>query len=271
MLEAVLFDYDGTLADTKERQFAWMHHWAAINLKIIRDSETGEVLDTPEMFWPVYNRIINKSGVQGVYDYFGLPCDMNDMNHPVWIAYEAFKLKNPVPLYPGIREAILEMHELGNLRSDTKMKHRVRLGINTTNSWPSIKNELGLSGVLGCFDTHVTAEDLNDFLGYGKQGAINKPSKVSCALSLMKLDARGSLTLHIGDTIADLKASLDVRRPDNPYSGENLITVGVSWGYEGPEALIKGFKTDAGSYHFSHLVQSPSQLPRIMEQYCLKK
>jgi phosphoglycolate phosphatase-like HAD superfamily hydrolase len=271
MLEAALFDYDGTLGDTKPRQFIWFHHWAAMNKKEIRDPTTGEFLDTPEKFFPVYNHLINTRGIQGTYEAFNLPCKINERNHPVWVAYEAFKFANPVPLFPGIKEALAEMHELGNLKRDTRLKHRVRLGINTTNSWPSIFNELTLGGAIGYIDAHVTSEDLDEFQGFGPQGALSKPSKVSCALALMKLDARGSTALHYGDTISDLKSSFDVRRPDNPYCGENLRTVGVCWGYEGREPLAKGFTTEAGSHHFDHLIDQPDQMPQVMAQYCIKE
>jgi len=267
MLQGGLFDYDGTLADTKQRQFYWMHHWAKYNNKDIRDPATGDLLDNPERFFRVYNEIINKKGIQAVYDTWGLPCDMNDMNHLVWKMYEDFKLKNPVKLYNGIKEAITEIFEMGHLRADAEAFRRLRLGINTTNSWPSIQNELKHAGIIYCFDAKVTAEDLNNYLGEGKPGAINKPSKVSVALSLDALGTKGHATFHVGDTLADLKASIDVRQGTKPYLGENLITIGAAWGYEGRTALEKGWKTESGTTHFRHIADSPSELPGIIEQY----
>lgn len=31
MIKGILFDYDGTIAETRERQFAWFKQWARIN------------------------------------------------------------------------------------------------------------------------------------------------------------------------------------------------------------------------------------------------
>ncbi len=268
MLQGGLFDYDGTLADSKQRQFYWMHHWAKINDKEIKDPATGKPLNDLNYFFKIYNELINKKGIQGVYDAFELPCDMNDLNHRVWKEYEHFKVNSPVPLlYPGIKEAVLEIFEMGNLQANPDTFRRLRLGINTTNSWPSIYHELKKANILHCFDAKVTAEDLNRFLGEGKPGAINKPSKISVALSLDALGTEGHATFHIGDTLADLKASIDVRQGTKPYLGENLITIGAAWGYEGRAALKKGCKTESGTVHFRHIANHPSELPGIIRQY----
>jgi phosphoglycolate phosphatase-like HAD superfamily hydrolase len=225
------------------------------------------LLDEFKTFVKGYNNLINTKGVQGMYDALNLPCDMNDLSHPVWIAYNQYKSDHPAQLYPGIKEAIQEIWELGTLTNSQGRNHRVRLAINTTNSWSSIYKELLAAGILHCFDSYITAEVLNRYNGPDAPGTINKPSKISVALCLNILDTDGGATFHVGDTLADLQASIDVMASSKSYKGESLITIGAAWGYEGRESLERGVKTDGGTVHFRHIADTPDELPRIIEDY----
>jgi len=267
MLQGGLFDYDGTIAMTLERQFHWLKYWAGLNgVKRLVHPEIGP-LDKFQAFVKGYNDLINRVGVQGMYDAFNLPCNMNDFNHPVWIAYNQFKADNPARLYPGMKEAVEEVWRLGHLTKNASLNHRMRLAINTSNSWKSIYSELSAAGLVHCFDSFVTAEVLTEYTGTGNSGSINKPSKISVALSLNILDTDGGATFHVGDTLADLKASLDVKSTGKSYKGESLITIGAAWGYEGRESLERGVDTDGGTTHFRHIADSPGDLPKIISQY----
>src|SRR6056297_1287178 len=107
MLQAVLFDYDGVIGKTFERQYNWFKYWAKENNKPF-DFET--VSDFQEFY---NKRIHEEEGVQNVYDSLNLPCDMKDPDHPVWPAYKEFKTKNPSPIYSGMPKAIKNIHETG--------------------------------------------------------------------------------------------------------------------------------------------------------------
>lgn len=258
MLQGLTFDYDGTIGQTSERQLKWLEYWAGINGKKIHFDNIGAFLE-------FYNKhCARKGGVQNVYDELDLPCDMNDKKHPVWPAYTQFKNDNPATLYPGIREAILTVWEMGHLSADYMRNRRLRLAINTTNTWKSIAEELRREGLIQCFDSFVTEEVLREYHGAGNPGSITKPSKVSLALTLGLIDSIGEHTMHIGDTIGDLIASHKVMRL-NPQRPETLITVGAAWGYEGREKLEQGYQLhDGGTIHFNYIINKPEELPGIV-------
>ena len=260
MIQGITFDYDGTIAQTSERQFAWFKHWASVNGKTLK-------LEDFPSFLAFYNKHCSrKGGVQNVYDKLKLPCDMNDRNHPVWGAYTKYKQEHPVPFYPGMRKAILDIWQSGHLRHDSPSNRRVRLAINTTNSWDSIYGELVNEGVIHCIDAYVSNETLRDYHGAGGQNGITKPSKISLAIILGLIDSEGGSTLHVGDTLNDLAASHKVVRL-NPSRPETLITVGVSWGYEGRERLEKGVSIpDGGTIHFNYIIDRPEELLPIVRK-----
>ena len=235
MLQFVLFDYDGTMAPTSERQFDWFKYWwnHDENSEVVKKGDFKRVFpyDNLNSFMVMYNEKLHLSGgVQNVYDFLGLKCDMNDKNHPVWPAYQNFLSENPSRLYPGMKEAVEEIHNTGNLSNNPMRNKRLRIGINTTNTWKSVYKDLKQNDVLKYFDCFVTEEILSFYDGNGNQNSIKKPSKISLALALGLLDSDGNYTIHVGDTLNDLAASQKVIRL-NPLHPETLITVGVSWGY----------------------------------------
>lgn len=260
MLRGVTFDYDGTIGQTLERQFAWLRHWAA------QHDKTLEFADIRE-FAPFYNKHCGKGGVQNVYDALGLPCDMADRTHPVWAAYNAFKAEHQVSLYPGVEQAVRDIWKLGHLTSDPQRNRRLRLAINTTNTWGSIHQELRSARILHCFDCFVTDETLRQYYGSAANGTISKPSTISLALTLGLIDSPGEAVLHIGDTRNDLVASQKIMRL-NPQQPETLLTVGCTWGYEGRKELEKGVEVPGeGTVHFNRLVDEPSQLVGIVRDF----
>jgi phosphoglycolate phosphatase-like HAD superfamily hydrolase len=205
MLDAIIFDYDGTIAPTLKRQYNWFHFWAGKNGKEISFKEFSQE------FMDFYNKhCAIEGGVQNVYDALQLPCDMKDKAHPVWPAYEEFKNLNPVMLYDGMAETIEAVWKMGQLSDDSRRCKRLRLCINTTNTWSSIFRELKSCNVLHYFDCFVTEEVLKEYMGAGNQDAIKKPSKISIALSTGLLGASVGTVLHIGDTVNDLIASQSV-------------------------------------------------------------
>ncbi len=261
MLQALVTDHDGTLAQTGERQFEWFKFWAKMNHKKLDFKDVRE-------FFPFYNEQCNLAGgVQNVYDFLNLPCDMNDREHPVWPAYEQFKKITPAPLYEGIKESIEEIWKLGHLSSDYKRNKRLRLGINTTNTWKSVYSDLSKGGIIHCFDSFITEEVLRSYHGAENPNSIKKPSKISLALALGLIDSEGQYTIHVGDTLNDLAASQKVMRL-NPSHPETLITVGVGWGYEGKEKLEEGLEIPGeGNIYFNHIIEKPSELVNIVKKY----
>jgi len=259
MLEAVTFDFDGTIAPTSERQFKWFQHWAKENNRSFPFKDIDE-------FLVFYNHHCGKEGgVQNVYDALNLPCNMKDRIHPVWPAFEDFNQNNPAGLYPGMKETVEEIWKIGSLNTDPLKNKRLRLGINSTNSWGSMYNDLEQGGILQYFDCFITYEILNKFQGNGDAEALTKPAKVSLALMLDRLGSEGSLTLHVGDTLNDLRSSQKIMRL-NPLKPETLITVGACYGYEGREKLELGAETPEGIVHFDYYIDRPQELIGIVKR-----
>ena len=77
MLQAVLFDYDGTLAPTNERQFNWFEYWWN-HPENVRNA-LGKKFPYADLgtFMKMYNSQCHREGgVQNVYDFLGLSCDV---------------------------------------------------------------------------------------------------------------------------------------------------------------------------------------------------
>jgi len=260
MLQGITLDYDGTIARTSERQYQWFIYWSDENGVDFPFSDVEE-------FMKFYNeRCSSPIGVQKVYDELKLPCDMNDKNHPVWKAYTEYKERNPASFYPGMKEVILELHDIGNLSENYQRNRRLRLAINTTNSWESIYPELKKEGVLGCFDSFVTEEVLRDYHGAMGGNGITKPSKIPLALNLGLIGSNGESVIHVGDTLNDLAASHKVIRL-NPSRPETLLTVGAAWGYEGREKLESGVRlTNDATLHFNYIIDKPEELVSIVRK-----
>jgi phosphoglycolate phosphatase-like HAD superfamily hydrolase len=263
MLQGITFDYDGTIGQTFERQFGWFKYWAKLNSKSLPFKNVRDFLG-------FYNEhCAKKGGVQNVYDSLSLPCDMNDKQHPVWQAYLNFKKDNNVSLYPGMRQVIEEVWQRGHLSNNSRRTRRLRMAINTTNTWDSVYRDLQREGVLHCFDSFVTSEVLSDYHGAEGGNHLTKPSKISLAMVLGLIDSEGEFTIHIGDTLNDLVASHKVIRL-NPSRPETLITVGASWGYEGRAKLEQGVKLNdksGATVHFNYIIDRPEEFTPLVEKY----
>ncbi len=143
---------------------------------------------------------------------------------------------------------------------------RLRLAINTSNSWTSVYKDLQKGGILPYFDAHITEETLRAV--HGSDGdCMKKPATVSLALLLDLIDSEGEYTIHVGDTRSDLRASQKIVRL-NPSKPERLITVGACYGYEGRTILEQGTELPSGEkVYFDHLIDTPRELVEIVSSY----
>ena len=277
MLQAIILDHDGTMSQTMERQFSWFKEWwnHPINEKNVQGHEFP--YKDLKSFLEMYNKNIDHPDeVQNVYNFLNLECDMEDFDHPVWPAYKAFAAKNPALLYEGMGNALEELFHAGSLGSKFNSNNkRVRLGVNTSNSWSLVRGDLKSNNVLQYFDSYVSKEILNEYHGYGGAGYIKKPSNIPLAYSLNMLDASGDLALFVGDSLVDCAAGKKIKRLGLGFE-ENIKTIGVTWGYaaagEGKERareeLLKGIEVPGrGTVYFDHIVDSPDEIVNIAKDY----
>ena len=165
---------------------------------------------------------------------------------------------------------IEDIFMIGSLDSDPSVPTRLRMGINTTNSYiPSVHYDLKKASILQYFDTQIGAEMLELYHGAANGHAIKKPSKLSVEMCLGRLGTRGERTIHVGDTLNDLSASKGiVRNMYSPHDKEDIITVGALWGYEPKEKLMEGVILADGTHvHFDHLASEPQEIVWLVKKY----
>ncbi|MFH0701004.1 MAG: HAD hydrolase-like protein [Candidatus Woesearchaeota archaeon] len=250
MIKGIIFDYDGTIAQTLERQERWLRHWAEV-----KDKKWP--FFTYSEFQRFYNEQLREGGLEQIYRTLDLPFAW-DKSHEVWEAYDQFKAQDTILLYPGITEVIQEISGL-NLNPASSESTKLRIGLNSSNTWKSIGPELSRFDLTSYFDSIVTTEVLRQEIG-GDLSKLYKPSTASVALMLRKLGTRARETVHIGDTLVDLCASHQVRvnEQDQP---ENLITIGVSYGFESREILDQGVIIPSGErVYFDYVVDRPPEI-----------
>lgn len=258
-IDAIIFDFDGTLADTVPVLEAWYKHWAQKN------NRPWPFLNLAQ-FKETYSQIIYEPGkhkVQEFYDYLGLPCDMHDFNHPVWPEYRQFFSSQSYNLFPHMKEILTEIYQLGSL--DSQQSRRLRLGLNSNNSWKNILPCLAREKILPYFDTQVCTEQLKEYHGLENSFKIGKPCKIPIILTLQNLDALPSRALYVGDTRCDLEACKNVLLPGREK--EDLIVVGANWGYEGYKLLAEGVTLNGKKLTFDHYVDHPEELLGVVQLY----
>jgi phosphoglycolate phosphatase-like HAD superfamily hydrolase len=250
MIRGIIFDYDGTIAQTLEIQERWLRFWSQENKKVWPFQNYNEFRD-------FYNREADIGNFPQVYRALELPYG-DERDHPVWAAYNHFRRENPPQLYPGIRECLHQLFEWGNLSDDPRNNTRVKIGLNTTNTWKSVGHQLRTFGLLGYFDSKITEEVLRE-AGGGNPTKLYKPSTASTVMLLNLLGTKGSETVHVGDTLSDLLCAHQVTRKEGE-SPENLVTIGVTYGFEGRKVLERGAETPRGKIYFDHLVDHPEEI-----------
>lgn len=276
MLDAIIFDHDGTMAPTMERQFAWFQSWWNHPVNAERTQGKAFPYNDLESFFNMYNaKMGHPEEVQNVYDHLGLDANVADDTHAVWAGYKDFASKNPSRLYDGMADVIEELFFMGGLGGKFSDNKRIRLGVNTSNSWALVSGDLRKNDVLKYFDSYVSKEVLDSFHIKGRGKEIAKPSPIPLAESLNMLNASGDLSLYVGDSLVDCSAGKKIRR-FGLRSEENIRTIGVTWGYasvgggkeKAREILQQGVEIPGcGRAYFDHIVDSPQEIVNIAKHY----
>lgn len=244
-LSALIFDWDGTIADTLADQFFWLKHCC----ESFGKSFPYETLT--DGFRNDYNRYFSARGILGLYDMIGV--DFNANKPRIWSEYEAWKKNAKICLFAGMKEVIAEIYARSRPRKGSPCG--MRFALNTTSRLSTIENVFFGNGLQVYFDTLLTRELLPE----SESATLTKPHVYSIEWCLDLLGRNADETLHVGDTVTDIVACRTLRRK-NPANEQNVKTVAVTWGYETRQELEK-VKPD-------YIVDRPSELVKIVETLC---
>jgi FMN phosphatase YigB (HAD superfamily) len=244
-IDTFIFDYDGTIINSPDRQFKWLQFWAEEN-NVLFDFKSFEE------FKPIYADLYLNKGIQGVYDELHLPCDMKNKSHPVHDAYEYFNLTFFAPFYEGIVDVFEHIQSAGG-----------KIAICTNTHSPIVEKGLSDHNIpLDSFpiiDARTVVKEKTPM----KTSYYTKPSTKLIEHTLIVLNSHPVKAMHICDTLVDVSASLEV-----PFGEENydLTNVGHLGGYEG-DILRNGVVKNNSRKYFDELYSSSSELINIIDSY----
>ncbi|MGG2197795.1 pyrophosphatase PpaX [Paenibacillus validus] len=171
MIQAVLFDLDGTILDTNEliiQSFLHTFDWDT------PEPVTRERI-IPNMGRPLHEQMADFSGREQVEDLI--------------MKYRAFNITRHdelVTAFPHVPETLAQLREAG-----------VKLGVVTSKIRKTTEMGLKLTGIIGYFDSIVTVEDVEQ----------PKPHGEGILRALRELGVDASSALMVGDSHYDIEAA----------------------------------------------------------------
>ena len=248
-LYGLILDSDGTVFDSKLNQFEWLKHSTELCKKPFPYKCCSE------LFLKRYNEAYHLDGLAGIYGLFGI--DYNKEKDFLWENFNKWNTENPHQIVSGMKEAIFEIYERS--RPKPNKSKGLRIALNTSNSWSSFKKQFYNSGLIKCFDTILTKDDIpsvTDKNGMEKE-LLLKPHTYSIELALDLLGVEPEEALHVGDTLHDIISCRGLCRKDSNNKREVKV-VAVTWGFENKKnlAAAKPYK----------IINNPRQLVKIVEQ-----
>lgn len=167
-IEAILFDYDGTLMDTNKVVLeSWQHTFRTLEGRERPEAEIFQTFGEPL-------RITMKK-------LFPNGADENAIK--VYRSWQRDHFKDYIGLFPGVEEMLRELR-----------KRDVKMGLVTSRMETTTHEGLRNFGIDDCFDTVITAD----------QCSKHKPDPQPINLAVEALHARPENTLMVGDTIFDI-------------------------------------------------------------------
>lgn len=170
-IEAVLFDFDGTLLDSFSVHFAaYEAMFARFRISINRE-------DFLRSYSPNWYR---------TYEAFGLPPEHWELANSIWLEEADRHLPD---LFPGVRE-VLEA-----------LSAQFRLGIVTSGSRSRVERDIRRIGIESFFKTLITGDDITE----------PKPAPESLERALAELFVSPESALYVGDAHADFEMARAAR------------------------------------------------------------
>jgi len=206
MIKNILFDFDGTLADTSE---------GIVRCTQATLKEMGLPASTPGRIRPTIGLPLGDCFLKGT----DTPPERVD---EACLTYRRLFNEIAIPcttLFDGVAETLAALHAGG-----------LRLAICTSRSSASLLELLKVHGIGSYFSAHTSNDDIL------KLGAKPKPAPDLARLLLERLGARAEESLVVGDTVFDLEMG----------RGAGCRTCGVTYGNQdrallqtaSPDALI---------------------------------
>ena len=222
MLDAILWDYDGTLADTTEKNMA-------VTRAVLRRLDPAlldplpEALASPGAYRTAVARF--KNWRELYRRAYGMAEDRLDEAGRLWAPCQQADAALP-PLFDGVKQVLRELRG-------------VPMGICSQNSAGSIRAALAAHGVEDCFAAVVGTDDVP----YSAQ----KPNPAAFLICLERMGLTGGRFAYIGDHAGDVLFGKDAQTALRARGAEaTVISVAVRWG-EGtadefpvpPDALVR--------------------------------
>ncbi|MFF3852960.1 HAD-IA family hydrolase [Micromonospora sp. NPDC002575] len=179
-IRAVVFDLDGVVVDS-----------SAVMREAFSIAYAEVVGDGPAPF-EEYNRHMGRY-FPDIMRLMGLPLEMEEP-----FVRESYRMAHLVPLFPGVRETLEELHGRG-----------VRMAIATGKSGPRARSLLDTLGVLGLFDQVIGSDEV----------ARPKPAPDIVLAALGHLDVPPEQAMMVGDAVIDLLSGREA----------GVTTVAATW------------------------------------------
>lgn len=249
-LYGLIFDSDGTILNSKINSFEWLKYCVTILYKKPFPYEKCS-----ERFLKDYNENNRAKRLIGIYEIFGINYEKD--KDFLWERFNEWRTKNPPLIVEGVKEVVFEIYEKS--RPKHGKSRGLRMLLNTTNKWPSFEKQLRESGLIKCFDTVLTREEIPDMPDEGgeKKGYLLKPNPYPIEWALDILGVEPEEALHVGDTVEDIICCKGLRRKD-PNIEREVRVVAVTWGFETRKNLAS-----AKPYK---IIDDPKQLVKIVKQ-----
>lgn len=180
--DAVLWDFDGTLADTAAKNVAISKQILALVAPRLTGENLPPCLRDDDLYHAAIHDVIDWRELYR--DYFGMTPDEIEQAGPMWEPYQMSD-RTPVTLFEGIRETVIRLHPLPQ-------------GICSANATRNILQVIANNGIDSYFSSVVGYERLPEHH--------QKPAAEGGFRCLQEIfgDPGGKSVLHVGDHIADV-------------------------------------------------------------------
>ena len=225
--DAILWDFDGTLADTAAKNIAIT--------KQILEKLAPELTGSNLPIWLQTEADYHKAnhGAENWRDlyrnYFGLNAENIQVAGPMWKEYQA-RDNTEVKLFDGILETI-------------SLLAKIPMGISSANSSCNINKVLNMHGIKSCFRSVIGYEDFSP--------EAQKPAAdpgLKCLGEVLE-DARGKTIVTVGDHIADVIFARNIAASVGPSS--TVVSVAVTY---------SGAEPDRWRVQPDEVIESPTDL-----------